>query len=270
MRARWRWYREVKRDRSREEEVGRSDWGHSLNGHNCSLELWRCMIRYVGMKWFEGPESGSDGFRKRRMRQNHCLVWKYTVLLIHRIGHLLVTEWKQLKWLLLTSSETFRGVRQNKTTLLLFFFLSPAGTMAFVWEMGISSHGHALICMLSSLKTGTTHCERCSSRQSNLISPSQQIPLELVKILFSNQLERTSVWGSGDYGRCTSFATVQGNKLDSYVISWLKYVHSQSTTCSDMSPNRCRCLEIISQYRKLLVSKFLKEWWFLFPVMCHL
>lgn len=47
-----------------------------------------------------------------------------------------------------------------------------------VWEMGVSSHDHALICMLSSLETGTPHCKRFSSQR--VISLSLQIPLELV------------------------------------------------------------------------------------------
>lgn len=62
------------------------------------------------------------------------------------------------------------------------------------WELGVSSHSHALICMLSSLKTGTPHCQKIFISMCDLISPSQQIVLELVVRIFSKQLESTSVW----------------------------------------------------------------------------
>lgn len=86
----------------------------------------------------------------------------YEVLSIHRIRHLLFNfECKN-------SGETFlfvlRGAKPNKAALCVRLSSTPAGTMAFVREMGVSSHGHALICMLSSFKkkkkTGTPHCKR--------------------------------------------------------------------------------------------------------------
>ncbi len=60
-------------------------------------------------------------------------------------------------------------------------------------ELGVSSHSRALICMLSSLKTGTRHCKRFSFQP---VISSHTVSRVCVSLwsFFSKQLRNASVW----------------------------------------------------------------------------